>query len=220
MICMMMSFVIAEDVSFTGKQGERIDITETCKLSGHPCPSGFECNITIVSSNQSVLVANEKMSTQNNYYLYTLNRTDNVGTYKYNAFCTNGISNGTSGDIFFQITPSGFDRINTGEGISLLISVAIIVLFSIFFFILFLISKKFAFKLSFIVGSALLFIIAIFFTMVIVSENLGGFANLIEGYSTFFYIVGVIAFVGVTFFILFIGWTILQYWKFKRGFID
>ena len=89
-------------------QNTNINITGMCFNNNTYCsPSGI-CNITILYSNDSILILNKKMINSNGIFSYLLNstQTSQKGIYKEYIICSDGSSNGYSANQFY-ITGNG-----------------------------------------------------------------------------------------------------------------
>ena len=107
----MLSFVGAEEVTseFTAKTGDNVQIIEKCTVDGFPCDEGYLCNVTVINPKQVTVLRNVAMINQtDNLYNITLNSSNSaeIGLYKKDATCDNGIFNGTSTS-YFTLTSTG-----------------------------------------------------------------------------------------------------------------
>jgi len=208
------------------QQGQDINIRHPIRINGG-VDSSILANITIQYPNNSLIVNSGGMSydSSSQTYNYTLlsGFTNEVGTYNYCITSTGGGLNDTS-CFSFDITPSGFDRINTGEGISLFGSSLLILIISLLFFLGFMKSENLPLKISLLSGSVILLFTDILFTTVSLQQNLSGFSNITNGFETFVFVMKILMSVSLTAFVLFILFftvTVFVKWsKFKRGLID
>ena len=210
-------------ISATNPQkGVKFDLKIPFEVNGTIPSASAWCNVSINYPNGTYLKQNASTTNLlNGDFNITLisEEISELGTHEWRAFCCdNGLCAAGYGD--FYVTPSGQDRINSGEGISLFGSILSMIIVAIFFFA---ISSKFeggVGKIIFISLSAIVLIMVILFTLVILTQNLGGFSTLIEGYSTFWFVMKIIVSLGVLSLIIFALLIAVKLWKYKRGFID
>lgn len=116
---LMFIFVLAGSVSAaeTYKQGDMIDLKQSCYNGGALCSASAACNITVVSQNNATVLVNAGgMSSQGGYFNYTLNnQIYPTGTYRYDITCTDSGSSAAS-SFNFDITPNG-ENLSTADSI-------------------------------------------------------------------------------------------------------
>lgn len=102
------------------RQDSVVDFKFSCddENTGLPCDTTYSCNMTITYPNSSFLINNQPTSRVGDATLYNISLPDTsvLGFYKYEPFCTNGTNSGTSDDLNYQITPTGF-VLSTSQGI-------------------------------------------------------------------------------------------------------
>lgn len=183
----LISFVSSQEVRFFAEKDSILDITDSCQFLGLPCPSSFNCNITIIDPSQQVVILNQQMTRNDTIYNYTLNSnlTNLLGFYEDTVCCSNSTLGGC--DTFFhQITPNGSKPIDSGEGTALL-GIMIILIVAIAFFLIFgIYAKNVPFKVFFISLSVILLVGTLGFGVTIMQQLLGTFTNLVSGYGTFY----------------------------------
>lgn len=197
------------------------NIIIVCEHSGEPCSMTAECNLSLFNQNGTILLNNVLMSRNEDNFNYSIDNsiTSDIGTYSAITTCIDGDYSGiTTFEIL--ITPSGSDKINSGEGLTLVGALFIIILISIIFFVFGFKTEGGVLKIILFSVAVIFVIVAIFFTMVIVDQNLGGFSNIVSGYSTFFFIVEVVVGVLITAFLIFTIFVAFKMWQFKRGLLD
>ena len=118
--------------SYNFEQGKNINLKTICyDIDNNFCIATTKCNITIWYENNSLLVDNQPMSYNPNYYNYTLtsSQTKKIGNYFASVIC---VGNTTGSSTFsFEITPTG-STLSIAQGIVYIIFlVAIIFLFSL-----------------------------------------------------------------------------------------
>lgn len=151
---------------------------------------------------------------------YSFCNTTNLGhyTYSWSPSCID-CSEGDCGNSF-DITPSGREAITQGESSSLIIATVIMLIIASLFFIMGFKVDNLAGKII-LIGTAVLLLLAIFlFSLVIMTQILGGFSTILEGYTTFWFIVKIIFGIALTALTLFILWFSYQAFMIKRGFRD
>jgi len=111
---LLINSIYAEEpeIRFTSKQGQFLDIFETCNdpnNKGLACDN-FECNITITDPDQFIIVLNKLMTQNETNYNYTLhfNHSDVLGIYKDEVCCNNETAGGCK-TFYHKVTPSGRD---------------------------------------------------------------------------------------------------------------
>lgn len=209
------------DVRFVGKQKDLIDIKEPCFYNNTYCSSDTQCNITVYTPNHETVVDNAIMSYNVAYFNYTLNRTNttNIGIYEFTVACVSNDENGFETS-YFKITPSGSQDIKEGEGISLAISMLVMLLiFGFLFAMSFRVNNNFA-KYFLLILSILMLLMIILYSVVIVQQTLGSFVSILQGFTTFFYVLKVMFYISIIAFLLFSFLIVLRYYKFKRGMLD
>jgi len=117
---LMVVLVSAQDVEFTARQNQELNIFEPCNdpnNNGLACV-GFECNITITNPNQVIIVLNKLMEKNESSYNYTLtsDQTSILGIYKDDVCCNNETAGGCR-TFFHEITPSGYIQ-TTSQGLT------------------------------------------------------------------------------------------------------
>ncbi len=197
----------------TFKQNENVELRQV--VSG----ASF-CNVSsVVYPNSSKAITNVEMTQDGNEYSYTFSNTSNLGSYIVNGYC----GNSTDESVFaydFEITPSGMPGISSGGGISLFGSLFVMILIGSFFFILSMRLESTTSKIIFITFSSIMLLMVVFYSMVIVQQNLGGYESLVSGYSAFFTVLKILTGIAVTAFLIFALLVAIRYYKFKRGWID
>lgn len=218
MLFSFIGFACAEDLVYL--QGQEIDLKIPCFDDGAYCDSTYSCNLTIYQQNNiTALVNNQQMQRRNSYYNYTLGTLYKVNNYHGSMSCSNGTYSGKT-DVDFKVTPSGMNDINDGAGTSLAVAVIVMLVVSIFLFIISFKFQNLAGKIIFIGLAAIVLMMAILFSLVSVQQIFGGFDAIIEGYTTFWFVMKIIIGIAVTSLIIFALFISYRIWKFKRGFID
>ena len=134
--------------------------------------------------------------------------------------CWDSSSNSEPGSKCLTITPSGQANINSGQGLTLFGSLIVIIICGIAFFILFIKAENLGFKTVWGSLAVTDMIIAILFSMVLITQVVGGYDSLVTGFSTFLFVFKILFGIGLISFILFAFYLSFMLWKFKRGHIS
>ncbi len=188
-------------------------------------PNATSCNITYIEfPNNTKSDINQLMTKNFNTFNYTFtsgNFSDTgdvcVGVVCYDADATPEYAQGT---FCRTVTPSGSDEIGAGSGMTLIGSLFVILLIAGFFFFLSMRLNNSFGKFSFLLLSSIMLVIAVFYSMVAVQQNLGGFENIISGYETFFFVLKIFVGVSLTAFLILALLMAIRFYKWKRGWID
>lgn len=174
-------------------------------------------NISSLSDpNSTIILTNQNMTKNGLTFSYNFCNTSKLGFYTYDYFDAEG--NVYVND--FEITPSGNDSINSGEGLTLFSSVIVLLIIAGFFFVLSFFFNGVYGKIIFIGFSGILLVIAILFTLVNMTQTLGGFDAIVEGYSTFWFVIKIVVGIAITCLVVFTVLASYNAWMIKRGFRD
>ena len=225
----MFLLVLILSISFitsitTYPQTKELDLKVPFEVNGTIPTANAQCNISIKYPN-STYVRNQNMTMSNignGEFNITLtdSETKDLGEYSWVAFCCDINSQCAAGYDSYEITPSGSDALSSGEGLSLNVAILSIMVIGILLFISCLKAEKIGTKIVFGGMSIISFFIVIMFTLVIFTQVLGGYNDLVQGYSYFWMVMKVVLSILVLGLTLFAGWFSLRLWQFKRGFID
>lgn len=208
--------------SYIFQRSTNVDIKINCiDTNNSYCTSGTKCNITIFyPKDLGVLVDNLEMSFNNAYFNYSLNesQTNVLGEYSAAVSCQ-GTDNGFS-TFNYLVSQSGREALTSGEGTSLLISFIVMLTISAFFFILSYQFQNNVVRMVFIGMAGIVLVIAILYSLVTLTQIVGGFDTLIEGYSTFWFVMKIVISLSVLVLIIFSVIISYQFWMFKKGFRD
>lgn len=121
-------------------QNVTADIRVPCINNETYCSPSAVCNITIFLPNNSLLVDNEPMTNQGNFFNYSLTNTGVLGLYHQQIVCSDGGVNGYSLSEF-RITKEGLNNELNGLNV---VGVIVAVIFAIILFIVvgFLVHKE------------------------------------------------------------------------------
>jgi len=209
----LISCVSALDSLGTFKQNSCVEIKQTCS-------SCSAVNFSLSYPNSTRIITTEPLTNiGGGLWTYGYCNTSFLGRYEVTGEGDiTGIA--TSFATYFTITPSGSEAMSSGEGLSLFGSLLIIILTGVFFFALSMRIESPIFKFILLVITILILVISVFYSTVIVQQSLGGFANIIDGYSTFFFVLKILGSLSFTIFMVFGLLMAIRYYKFKRGLID
>lgn len=218
LILFLITFVSAQDIKFTGQQNTQLDILNECEDAGFPCNDEFECNITIISPSQEIIILNDLMTKNETIYNYTLNenQTISLGSYENSMCCTNVTHSGC--EVFLhEITPSGAPGLAEGQGSTLVGILVILLVTTIFFLILGILTKSIPFKMFFVAFSILLMIGTMGFGVTIMQNFFGSFSSLVSGFGTFYTILIILLSGGAVGLLIYLIMVAFRVYKIKRG---
>jgi hypothetical protein len=118
---------------FVFKQNEPIDFKIPCFNNNTYCSSSTGCNLTVKYPNLIILIDNKEMTNKGAYFNYSINETNQIGTYYWDMVCTDGSISGY-GQGTYKITQSG---IETGIQDSITHLILVLGLFILSFFLIF-----------------------------------------------------------------------------------
>ena len=222
-IILSVSFISAqqEDIRFYHQIETNLTIYEKCRINGAICGSEFNCNATVLSPAQELIIDNENMTRGNVYHNITLNpsQTNTNGIYETTIDCTNSSSSG-SNTFFYQITPNGSKPMETSQGIIAFVSILMITLIAgICFSLSYKINNGWV-SLSFLSFAIILLVFAFGMVLNILELSFGTFSTIIGNYSALYITFIALVSVGVTGLIIWlIVFVLNQYWI-SRGMID
>lgn len=204
------------------QQGTSRDFVHIVTIDGFRDDS-ILTNITIKDSDGIILVGYQPMSynVANKTFNYTIpaSQTQKVGTYER---CLSAVRSGLNEtECFeFQITPSGSERINSGESLTLIGGSAVMLLVGVLFFIMFLKVNNTVARVGLLASSVIILFMSVLFTTVTIQQTLGGFSNILAGYETFLFVMKTLMTVGIVVFFVFVLLFMVRAWKIKRGLLD
>lgn len=210
---MLIGLCSAQIDSLTQIQGECITLRQEASNSTYT-------NLTSITyPNTTTIYLETNMTKNGQTYTYDFCNTQDLGEYSY---CTDTDEDGTSTKVCtsFDITPSGREAITEGESGSLIISIVIMLIIMAFFFIMGFKVENLAGKIILFGTASILLLMVLLFSLVTMNQILGGFSTILEGYSTFWFVVKVIFGIALTGLTLFILWFAYQAFMIKRGFRD
>lgn len=194
----------------TFKQGDTVRIVQVCDDASY-------VNISSVSyPNGSIALGETTMTSSGSGEFYTdFTDTSTLGTYD-----VRGISDGCEGTFtfYFEITPSGSSSVGTGESMSYIGSLIVMLVIAITFLITGFVSKNLAAKISFFCFSGIVFIMSILFIVISTQQNLYGFTSLVSATETFWFVIKFLVGIGILSLFIIIGLIIKKAWRIKRGY--
>jgi len=192
------------------KLGECVDIktilnTSYVNLSTLNYPSS-----NIIISNQ--IMQNIAGKTFN----YTTCNTTELGVYNYDYFDAEGNTYVNS----FEITPSGFGAIGSGEGITIAMAIITMLIIAIIFIVGGTKMPNIALQVIGIGIGAVILMASVLFSMVILMQVVGGFTSIISGFTTFWFIIKILTGIGMLCLLIFAILFAWKLWMIKKGFRD
>lgn len=224
LVMFMSCFVVAQDDTSsqmlgTFQQNNPVEIIQICSNQTSLCDL---CNITSIKyPNSTNIVSNVMMTKRASDFNYTLNGniTTLIGSYLVNGFCQSG-NEVSVWSYTFLVTPTGQEKPNTGEGLSLIGIMGIITLVAGFFLLMAWMANNQVVKSMFVGLSAFIMAVIVFFGMVTITQILGGFSNLVTGYNTFFFFILLCIVVAVFAIIIIVFINSLYQLKVRRGALE
>jgi hypothetical protein len=221
-LCILMSFPSIVSAQ-TYRKDTVVDLKIPFEVNGTAASELATCNVSIQYPNSSYVRNNVNATNNNNgefNITLTGGDTDAVGTYDWTAFCCDTNTRCAAGYGEIEITPSGDNEMSSGEGIATFGSLLVMILVTMMFFLISIRLQSPFGKFALLVVSLVFLVITILYSMVIVDQALGGFANIIHGYSTFIFIIKVLVRAGGLALAVFGILVALRLYKYKRGLID
>jgi hypothetical protein len=177
---LLLPAINAEQQSFgTFKQGECINLIQTCANCSY-------INITVTNPNSTVIISNQLMTKTGTIYNYSFCNTTILGQYIYNTLGdTDGIR--TTVPVNFIITPSGF-QVSIANTVIMFFIVGVLILITVVMFYFGLSVKNKALMFFFISGSVLLTVFIIGYILNMVNVGLGEFSGISNLFNSFYYL--------------------------------
>ena len=205
--------------SQTYQVNEPLDFKVPFEVNGSVPSDTAVCNLSLEYPNGTYLKQNVSMENLlNGDFNYTLSISEMniIGEYNWRAFCCDGALC-AAGYGEFELTPSGADAINSGEGMTLVFSIVTMLIIASLFFIFSFKIVAFPGKVIFMGLALVLFIIVIGFTMVSFGQVLGGYDALIESYSAFFWVAGFLLVIVFIFLLLVLIRNAIELFRTRQG---
>lgn len=200
--------------------GSDVVISHPIRINGGISPS-IIANISIQNPNSAFIIPSNSMTfnttTQEHQFNLDGGNLTEVGIYPY---CITAEGSGLNSTVCYEdleVTQSGFSRINSGEGIIISSGLFVMLALAIFSFILFIRSETFIGKITFLSLTGILLLITIFFSTILIQQNLGGFDNVLSGYESFVFVVKSITTVAIIAFLIFVFLFMIKAWRIRNG---
>jgi len=206
--------------SQTYKRGELLNLKIPFEVNGSVPSAIAWCNVSVNYPNGTYLVENYSMTNRGSGdFNISLSGTqlNKVGDYNWTAFCCDG-GLCAAGYGEFKITPSGQETITSGESLTLIFSIGLIVILAILFFIFSFKVVSFPAKVIFMGLSLVFFVIVLLFSMLTIGQTLGGYDSLVNSYSSFFWVALFLFFLVFLFLMLVLMKKTIEVFKMQRGF--
>ena len=219
-ILLLMLLVVPLISAQTYKQNQELDFKVPFEVNGSIPSSDANCNISIKYPDGSYLKRNASMTNLNNGdFNITLSEynVSKIGEYEWIAFCCDGGSQCASGYSSFEITPSGFGDLTSGQALTLFLSIGVILIMAILFFIFSFKVISFPAKVIFMGLSLVLFVVVIIFSMISISQVLGGWTTFVESYTSFLWVSLFLFLIVVLFLFLVLMKHAIELFKIKKG---
>lgn len=201
-------------------QHSDVIISHPVRINGAVNPS-TNVNLSLKDPLGNFLVLSQNMtfnaSTLENQYLLSGGNTSRVGIYTYCITASGSGLNTTECFDDLEITPSGFSRINAGEGLIMFGGLAIMFIIGVLSLGLFFKSETFGAKITFVCVAGIFLLMSILFGAILLQQNLGGFSNVLTGYETFVFVVKIAVTVLIVAFGIFIFLFMFKAWRIRRG---
>jgi hypothetical protein len=201
------------------KQSDAIDLKIPCYNSSNAvCSASAICNISINYPNETYLIKGKAMTNLGIYHNYTLisSQTQTLGEYKVYTTCQDGNDYGYS-SFTYEITPTGYASLSSGEGTALLTIMIIILLTGIFFTILSFSFKNIAGKLIFGSFAGLFFMGAIMSGLVIFDKIAWRIDSLYAGYTGLWFAVKILISTLIIASLVLVMFMVFKSWRRRRG---
>lgn len=139
----LISCISAQETRFVVQQDTEINIFESCNLEGLPCDNSFQCNLTIQTPSQTLLIVDGNMSKDQSQYNYTLtsSQTSQLGIYRSEVCCNNN-TDGACNVFYYEITRSGSTQTTSQSIMYVSLLLTTIILFIICLYGAFIINGK------------------------------------------------------------------------------
>ena len=179
-----------------------------------------ECNVSSFEYPSGVVFIEQVMTKNGRTFNASIDSGNftSIGTYGFNIICTDGV-NYETGSICREVTPSG-SQINSGKAIGLFGSLVLMIIVAIVFLVFAFKSENMVAKISFYCFSAIGFIMAILYTVIVMQQTLFGFDSILTGIESFWFVGKMLVGVGILALGIIIFLIMLKAWKIKRGIYD
>ncbi len=222
-LILSMSVVYAqqEDIRFYHPQSTNLTIYEKCRIDGAICDSSYDCNLTILSPTQVLIIDNVAMLGDGIYRNFTMteeNQSAN-GIYESTVDCTNASFSG-SNTFFYEITPNGSKPIDEGQGLILLGSIFFLIIISCSVGFMGIKSTNTTVSISFLAFSTLIMVFTLGLILNVLELSFGTFSDIISNYSTIYVLFTTLLIAGAMGLIVYIIFIALNMYNRFRGLKD
>lgn len=199
----------------TFKAGGNISLIQTCTNLTAFCDL---CNLTSLNyPDGTIITANVEMTKNLALFNYTLIDafTNTIGKYTVTGFCIGG---GVYSPFAynFEIAPDKHSGMTDAQAILISLSLLVIIITGLFMAVIGFRTEHIGIKAAFIGTASICLAILIFYTLVIMNYVVVP-QSIINGYTTFAVIAGIIMGVAVLAFIIYAGLMAYSLWRIKRG---
>lgn len=176
------------------------------------------CEVSIFQKNGASLVRNDAGTNVGGYcqYNYTF---EDIGNHGVDISFTNGADSGFM-NFIVEVTVSGSDAINGGEGNIALGSIFIILLICLILFYMYNKTTNKTLRIFFLVGFLVTLLLTIMYSTVLIQQTLGNYSLIVNGYEVFYQIITYFAYIMLLILLIFGILIAIQYHKWKRGLLD
>ncbi len=196
----------------TFKQGSNVRIVQVCS-------DATSINISSISYPNSTVAINaiEMVFDSDGEFHYDFNLTSNLGKHD-----VRGVANGCDRTFstYFDVTPSGFERADSGSGIVIIGFLLLSIIIAVTFLIAGFKMENVVVRGGFITFSVIIFSTAILFMVVSFQQVLYGYSNIVSGAETFWFVAKILLGIGLLAFFIFVFGVLYRAWRVKRGLMD
>ncbi len=181
--------------------------------------TNVDCNFHLYSNNGTVLVDRLMATEVGRHFDFDIDGANfsELGTYCVSFYCNDSSLGGfTLG--CFEVTPNGEKMDNSQSALTIVTIVTILIFAGFLFLISYLFKKNIGMKIFFICLSVLFLIITFLYTMVVVDNHLALFPNIVQGYTTFWFIIKIFVYVSIIALGIFALLLVLKFWDYRRGY--
>jgi len=210
-----------EDIRFYHPKDTNLTIYEKCRVNGVICDSSYECNLTVLSPLQNIIIDNVEMLGDSVYRNFTMteeNQSSN-GIYESTIDCSNSSLSG-SNTFFYKVTPNGSEPIDEGQGLILLGSIFFLIVMSCCIGFMGIKSTNTTVSLSLVSFSTLIMVFSLGLILNILELSLGTFSDITNNYSTIYVLFMILMVAGAIGLITYIIVVALNFYWRLRGMKD
>lgn len=206
-----------ENIRFYHEIDTNLTIFEKCRIDGAVCDSDFNCNITILSPSQELIIDNREMTRGTTYFNFSLNTTSVTpnGVFETTVDCVDVNDNSSGSNTFFyQITPNGSVPMGTAQSVIAFLSIFMISSIGLVCLSLSYKINDNWISLAFLSFAIMLMIFAFGMILNILELSFGTFGTIIGNYSALYITFIALGSVGVIGLIIYlIVFALKLYWQ-------